>query len=114
METKTAKPPYLGYGSLIHAWRNEIKFTKEMVAQNTNIVPERLTELERGYQKPTWEELEKLARGFRVSVRDLLPLEDDRDRGVIILRHSEAVKMDQFRASRVQYTYWCRAMSSSR
>ena len=113
MDTKTVTPPYLGYGSLIHAWRNEIKFLKEQVAQNTGITLGRLVELEKGHQKPSWEELEKLAKEFNVSVRDLLPMEDDRDRGVIILRSSEATKIDQFRAEKIQYTYWHRAMSST-
>jgi transcriptional regulator with XRE-family HTH domain len=113
METKTEVFPYLGYGALIHAWRNEIKYPKEMVAQNTGISESRLADLEKGFQKPTWQELEKLAKEFRISVRDLLPMEDDRDRGVIILKQDEAVKMDQMRAEKLQYTYWCRAMSST-
>ena len=113
METKTGLSPFLGYGALIHAWRNEIKLPKEMVAQNTGISESRLTELEKGFEKPSWEELEKLAKEFHVSVRDLLPMEDDRDRGVIILRQDEAVKMDQSRVGKLQYTYWYRAMSST-
>jgi len=113
METKTTAPPYIGYGALIHAWRNEVKFLKEKVAGNTGITVERLVDLEKGHQKPTWEELEKLAKEFHISVRDLLPMEDDRDRGVIILKRSEATKIDQFRAEKIQYTYWHRAMSST-
>ena len=101
------------YGQLIHAWRNEVKHTPEMVAQETGIPVSRLRALEAGHEKPEWEELEKLAKQFAVSVRDLLPVEPDLDRGIKILRNSDARKFDQERAGRTQYTYWERAMSST-
>jgi len=105
--------PYKDYGGLIHTWRNEIKFTLDMVSQDTNISKERLVELESGYHKPSWEELEKLAKEFAISVRDLLPYDDDREKGVVILRDQNARKFDQFRKGVLQYTYNCKAMSSS-
>ena len=64
MSTKVVEAPFIAYGALIHAWRNEIKFTPEMVAQDTKISVERLAQLEKGYEKPTWEELEKLAKNL--------------------------------------------------
>jgi hypothetical protein len=72
-----------------------------------------LLELETGSQKPTWEELESLAKEFKVGVRELLPFEDDRDRGIVSLRNSEARKFDQVRGKSKQYTYFCKAMTSS-
>lgn len=103
---------YRNYGDLIHAWRNEIKHTFSMVSQGTGISVDRLKVLERGEAKPDWGELELLARYFCVSVRDLLPLENDLDRGMKFLRDRDAVKFDQVRNGRVQYTYWNRVMSS--
>lgn len=104
---------FAGYGSLIHAWRNEIKCTKYMVSQDTGISENRLSNLENGYEKPTWDELEKLAKEFLVSVRDLLPFEDDRKQGVVIFRESESRTFDQVRSGALQYTYTFKAMSSA-
>ena len=109
---KTEAPPYKPYGDLIHAWRNEIKHPLSTVAKELGIPIERLKELEKGYAKPEWEELEKLAKHFFVGVRDLLPLEDDLDRGMKFLRHQNARAIDQEREGRLQYTYWSRVMSS--
>ena len=103
---------YLQYGALIHAWRNEIKFTIEMVATDTGISQNRLVALEKGFEKPTWDELEKLAKEFSVGVRDLLPFEDDRKDGVVILRQAQSRKFDQIRSEALQYTYTCKAMTS--
>lgn len=104
---------YKSYGTLIHAWRNEVKHTFEMISQDTGIAVERLRALEAGLEKPTWEELEALARQFTVSVRDLLPFENDLDRGMKFLRNREARSFDQKRAGRLQYTYWERVMTSA-
>jgi len=112
MGTETKEAPYKRYGALIHTWRNEVKFTLDMVSQDTEITKDRLIELENGYQKPDWEELEKLAKEFAVGVRDLLPFEEDRQQGVVILENQSARKFDQFRNGALQYTYTCRAMSS--
>ena len=103
---------YKPYGDLIHAWRNEIKFTREMVSNDLDIPVERIVTLEKGLEKPTWSELEKLSKEFRVSIRDLLPCEDDLEKGVSILRDREARKFEQSRAGMLQYTYKCRAMTS--
>ncbi len=102
-----------GYGELIHAWRNEIKHTIAMVAEETGIPTDRLKAFEAGEAKPGWDELERLAKHFYVSVRDLLPAEDDRDRGCRFLRHRDARVIEQRRAGRLQYTYWSRVMSST-
>ncbi len=99
------------YGSLIHAWRNEVKHTLEMVASDTGISKERLKALEEGLAKPEWDELERLARQFALSVRDLLPMENDLDRGMKFLRNRDARRFDQQRAGRLQYTYWERVMT---
>lgn len=100
------------YGQLIHSWRNEVKHTLEMVSRDTGILVDRLKTLEEGLEKPRWEELERLARQFSLSVRDLLPVEPDLDRGIKILRNSKARRFDQKRAGRLQYTYWERVMTS--
>ena len=113
MDKNFKRPPYLGYGALLHAWRNEIKFTLDMVQKDTGIPKNRLVSLEKGLEKPHWEELEKLAKEFRVSVRDLLPFNDDRTDGIIMLRDNEARKFEQVRGGNLQYTYTCRVMSSS-
>jgi len=113
MITNAKQAKFTGYGSLIHTWRNEIKFTLDMVSQDTGISADRLSDLERGYEKPTWVELEKLAKEFSVGVRDLLPFEDDRKQGVVILRESESKKFDQFRSGALQYTYSCKSMTST-
>jgi transcriptional regulator with XRE-family HTH domain len=113
MAVHAKQASFIGYGSLIHAWRNEVKFTLDMVSQDTNISKGRLSDLERGYEKPTWDELEKLAKEFFVGVRDLLPFEDDRSQGVVILRDSEARKFDQTRSEALQYTYISKAMTSA-
>jgi hypothetical protein len=113
MVTKTKTANYLNYGLLIHTWRNEIKFSTEMVSTDTRIPQERLVALENGLEKPTWDELEKLAKVFSISVRDLLPFEDDRKDGVVILRQSQSRKFDQIRSGALQYTYTCKAMSST-
>lgn len=102
-----------GYGELIHAWRNEIKHTLAMVSEETGIAAERLKALEAGEMKPSWEELERLAKHFVIGVRDLLPAESDLDRGCKFLRHREAGVIEQERAGRLQYTYWHRVMSST-
>ncbi len=110
----TTRPAlYKNYGDLIHAWRNEIKHTFSMVSAGTGIDVERLKTLERGEARPEWTELELLAKYFCVSVRDLLPFENDLDRGMKFLRDREATKFDQKRAGRLQYTYWNRVMSST-
>jgi transcriptional regulator with XRE-family HTH domain len=113
MKTHAKQAKFLSYGSLIHAWRNEVKFTLGMVSDDTSITQDRLSNLEKGYEKPSWEELEKLAREFSVSVRDLLPFEDDRNQGVIIFRESQSRKFDQFRSESLQYTYTPKAMSTT-
>lgn len=104
--------PFKKYGELIHAWRNEVKHPISVVAQHTGIPADRLKELEKGFAKPEWAELEKLAKHFFVNVRDLLPQEDDLDRGCKFLRDKEAFVIDQKRDGRLQYTYWDRCMSS--
>ena len=53
MVTKTKTANYLNYGLLIHTWRNEIKFSTEMVSTDTRIPQERLVALENGLEKPT-------------------------------------------------------------
>tara|TARA_B100000686_G_scaffold354783_1_gene467198 strand:+ start:4893 stop:5597 length:705 start_codon:yes stop_codon:yes gene_type:complete len=113
MVGKVVQASYTAYGALIHAWRNEVKFTLEMVEKGTGISRDRLNALEKGFEKPDWAELEKLAREFFVSVRDLLPFEDDRTKGVAILRDRDTKKFDQSRAGSLQYTYSIRAMSST-
>ncbi|HTL46676.1 MAG TPA: XRE family transcriptional regulator [Verrucomicrobiae bacterium] len=113
MTTSVAAAPYLAYGKLIHAWRNEIKHTFDMVSQGTGIAVDRLKALEKGALKPEWPELEALAKYLRVGVRDLLPFENDLDRGCKFLRNKESTKFDQQRAGRTQYTYWNRVMSSA-
>ena len=70
MDKNSERPPYLGYGALLHAWRNEIKFTLDMVQEDTGIPKNRLVNLEKGLEKPHWGELEKLAKEFRISVKD--------------------------------------------
>lgn len=111
IEIKSA--PFKCYGDLIHAWRNEIKYPLSMVSQDTGISMERLRDLEKGYVKPEWNELEKLAKEFQVNVREMLPAETDLDRGCKFLRHQEARPVDQKRDGRLQYTYWGRCMSST-
>lgn len=104
--------PFKKYGDLIHAWRSEIKHTTARVSQGTGISAERLKRLEKGEEKPAWEELELLAKHFYVSVRDLLPSENDLERGVKILRNQDSEKIDQKRAGRLQYSYWPKVMTS--
>jgi transcriptional regulator with XRE-family HTH domain len=110
MATKVAAP-YKKYAELIHAWRNEIKHPLPVVAQETGIPLERLKEIEKGDVKPDWSELERLAKQFMVSVRDLLPNDYDLDRGMKFLRHKDARAIDQKRDGRLQYTYWGRCMT---
>ncbi len=112
-DTTAAQTPYLEYGRLIHAWRNEVKHTFAMVAKTTGIAEARLRSLEKGEAKPEWRELELLAKYFYVSVRDLLPFDNDLERGIKIMRHKDACKFDQDRAGRTQYTYWNRCMSQA-
>lgn len=102
-----------GFGALIHAWRNEVKHTFEMVSADTGIPVGRLQALEQGLDKPAWEELELLAKQFSVSVRDLLPFDNDLDRGMKFLRRRDARHFDQKRAGRLQYTYWEGVMTST-
>lgn len=109
--SQTEAPHYLPYGLLIHAWRNEVKQPLAAVSKETGIPLERLEALEKGLLKPEWAELEKLAKQFFVSVRDLLPFDNDLDRGMKFLRHGEARRFDQKRNGRLQYTYWSRVMS---
>lgn len=109
----SSRPVFQPYGELIHAWRNEVKHTLEMVSNDTGIGLDRLRALEAGLQKPSWEELERLATQFTVSVRDLLPIERDLDRGMKFLRAADARHFDQRRQQRIQYTYWERAMTST-
>ncbi len=109
--TETQAPPYKLYGALIHAWRNEIKHPLATVAQETGIPLERLQALEKGYAKPEWIELEKLAKQFFIGVRELLPMENDLDRGMKFLRHKDARAINQKRDGRLQYTYWSRVMT---
>ena len=101
------------YGSLLHAWRNEVKFTFAMVSGQTGIAVDRLKALESGQMKPEWSELEALAKCFCISTRDLLPFDNDLDRGMKFLRASQAHRTDQKRSGRLQYTYWTRVMSST-
>lgn len=110
MQTKAL---YKNQGDLIHAWRNEVKHTFSMVSERTSISVERLQDLEQGLVRPEWRELEVLAKHFFISVRDLLPFENDLDRGVKILRTAETTEIQQRRNGRLQYTYWPRVMSSA-
>lgn len=112
MTQTAADAPFKKYGDLIHAWRNEVKHPIPTVAKHTGIEVERFREIEKGYSRPTWEELEKIAKALFVSVRDLLPYEDDLDRGCKFLRDQEAFVVEQKRDGRLQYTYWDRCMSS--
>lgn len=111
-QSKAAIAPYAEYGKLIHAWRNEIKHNYAMIEKETGIREQRIKCLEKGEDKPDWKELELLAKYFCISVRDLLPAENDLDRGCKFLRNKDAVKFDQDRGGRLQYTYWNRVMSS--
>jgi len=113
MTNGLAKTPYGEYGRLIHAWRNEVKHTFAMVSQSTGIAETRLQALEKGDLKPEWPELELLAKHFFVSVRDLLPADNDFVKGHKSIRHKNALKFDQARAGRIQYTYWNRCMSTA-
>ncbi len=103
--------PHAKQGSMIHAWRNEIKHSIARVARDTKITEEKLRQIESGAVKPTWDELEKLAKQFYVSVRDLLPAEYDLDRGMKFCRDTECEPIEQKRAGRLQYTYWPRCMT---
>ena len=103
--------PFKAFGQLIHAWRNEIKHTLKIVAEETGIPLERLKALEKGEVRPEWHELEKLAKQFYVNVRDLLPQENDLDHGMKFLRQRDSRKIEQKRAGRLQYTYWSRVMT---
>lgn len=105
------RAPYKPYGDLIHAWRNEIKHTLAIVSHDTGIPLERLKELEAGYVKPAWDELEKLSRQFFVNVRDLLPNDYDLDRRMKFHRRKDAKKIEQKRNGKLQYTYWSRVMT---
>lgn len=112
MSSSVKSAPFKKYGDLIHAWRNEVKHPVATVAEHTGIAVERFKDLEKGYAKPTWEELEKIAKSLYVNVRDLLPNEDDLDRGCKFLRDKDAFVVQQKREGRLQYTYWDRCMSS--
>src|SRR3989338_6176344 len=87
--------PYRTYGELIHAWRNEITHTREMVAHETDIPIDRLECLERGEKKPDWAELELLSKHFYVNVRDLLPQESDLSQGIKVLRAKAPRKIER-------------------
>ena len=110
--TAALEPKYRAYGQLIRAWRNEIKHTVPMVASAVGIPADRLALLERGQAKPEWSELECLAKYFHISVRDLLPYEDDLDRGMKFHRATAARPVEQKRDGRLQYTYWSKVMTS--
>lgn len=110
-QSTTTQTPYIEYGRLIHAWRNEIKHTFEMVSHGTGIAEARLKSFEKGELKPEWNELELLAKYFYISVRDLLPFDNDFVNGHLALCNKDALKFDQERAGRIQYTYWNRVMS---
>ena len=112
LKASAAKASFKKYGDLIHAWRSEIKHTLASVSQHTGIPEERLESIEKGLAKPEWKELESLARHLYVSVRDLLPSDNDLDRGVKMLRQKDAERIDQKRAGRLQYSYWPKAMTS--
>jgi len=104
---------FKAYGELLRHWRNEIKHPVDQVSRDTGIPVGRLRALERGESKPEWSELERLAKQYTVSVRDLLPHEDDLDRGMKFLRSEDARRFDQERNGRLQYTYWSRVMTST-
>ena len=53
MTGEVTEAPHTAYGALIHAWRNEVKFTPSMVEQDTGITKDRLSALEKGYEKPS-------------------------------------------------------------
>jgi transcriptional regulator with XRE-family HTH domain len=103
---------FAAYARLLRSWRNECKLPVALVAERTGITARRLEELERGAVEPHWNELERLAEVYSVSVRDLLPRRDDRDNGIKILRGSDSNAIIQHRAGRHQYTYFERACSS--
>ena len=106
------RAPFKKYGDLIHAWRSEIKHTVARVSRSTGIPEERVKLIEKGEVKPEWAELESLAKHLFISVRDLLPAEDDLDRGIKILRQKDSERIDQTRAARLQYSYWPKVMTS--
>ncbi len=106
------KAPFKKHGDLIHAWRNEIKHTLGKVSHDTGIAENRLRMIEKGEIRAEWTELEALAKHLFVSVRDLIPAENDLDRGIKILRQAESQRIDQTRADRLQYSYWPKVMTS--
>ncbi len=112
LQSSVKKAPFLNYGALIHGWRNEIKHTLTHVSHDTGFSVERLKALEKGEAKPEWSELEKLAKHFFISIRDLLPYENDLDRGMKFHRMRDAVPIEQKRDGRLQYTYWPKVMTS--
>jgi len=112
-ETVKRASAHQRHGELLRAWRNENKHTLAMVAEGTGISVERLRALEAGEAKPDWQELERLAKHLVVSVRDLLPYDDDLDRGIKVLRAAEARVIEQERDGRRQYTYWSRVMTAA-
>jgi hypothetical protein len=102
---------YMNYGVLIHAWRSEIKHTIAKVSHDTGISTSRLKALEQGLEKPDWKELELFAKQFCVSLRDLLPIENDLDRGMKFFRKKNVEPIEQKRDGRLQYTYYARVMT---
>ncbi len=69
--------------------------------------------MEAGTAKPSLQDLQKLADVYVVSLRDLLPAENDLDRGIKILLQKDARVTPQERAGRLQYTYWERVMTKT-
>lgn len=112
-DTKLKAPPYNAYGALLHHWRNEVKVSVAYVANKIGVPEERLRALEGGTEKPTTEELTKLADVYVVSLRDLMPAEYDLERGIKILLKKDALVTPQKRQGRLQYTYWERCMTKT-
>lgn len=104
---------FIAQGALLKHWRNEVKVPVAYVSRVTGISENDVKAMERGDMQPSLEQLQKFADVYVVSLRDLLPAENDLEQGIKILRHADALVTPQDRAGRLQYTYWSRVMTKT-
>ncbi len=80
-------------GSLIKDFREQLSMDAGFLAARSSITLERFSALETGDEFPTEEEIDRISSALSISARDLMPIEND-VRRVVVLKHENTRSWD--------------------
>lgn len=101
------------FGPLFRGLLNDLKRRPEDAARELNLTLETVEKLLEGKMKPTLELIEKVEKTWPVNARDLFPINNDTENGIVLFSQSQSAQsartMD--RAGKPYYEYRDTAMS---